>query len=422
VAFALGCGPVVADEQDEDATSSEESASEGEGEGESDHGGVDHGTTGFPPSGCGDGIVDVGETCDDGDPLDGNGCNNDCRPSGQLLWADRFDGGESDYGNAVGLDAAGNVWLGASSSDAEPRQNAVLRAYTAAGELRWQATAPQSDTLHQTARALAVDADGTVTMAITSNTPELRSVAEIVQWDFAGGQRWSTRRSLVGGSVAPVGLVIDTGGRLLAAGTEWLPSGSPSLFLEAYQGDALQWTSATPLAQWPNQLLAGADEGGLVALATGGAEAGTRLLRFDGAGGFGANDELPCGHVIASDVDGTVWAAGDDGFGMLTVCALASNGSPGPAFSFAAAEFWVSAIAVADGGDVVLVGYVIDSPSFMRVERRAPDGQLRWAYAPEGETQILPFAVATRPGVASIAISGITLEDEADAMLLVLSP
>jgi cysteine-rich repeat protein len=35
---------------------------------------------------CGDGAVDAGEECDDGNSMDGDGCNNDCMPSGRELW------------------------------------------------------------------------------------------------------------------------------------------------------------------------------------------------------------------------------------------------------------------------------------------------------------------------------------------------
>lgn len=35
---------------------------------------------------CGDGVEDGPEDCDDGDAVDGNGCNNDCVPSGLQLW------------------------------------------------------------------------------------------------------------------------------------------------------------------------------------------------------------------------------------------------------------------------------------------------------------------------------------------------
>lgn len=66
--------------------------------------------TGDPLPACGDGLVDPGETCDDADAIDGNGCNADCRPSGELLWiaelAEDDDGGFFPHAVAVGSDDA----------------------------------------------------------------------------------------------------------------------------------------------------------------------------------------------------------------------------------------------------------------------------------------------------------------------------
>lgn len=71
---------------------------------------------------CGDGRVqaDGDEACDDGDAIDGNGCNTDCRPSGMVVWEHqdvRFgaavdvevgeDGSIYAAGRADGLVAAG---------------------------------------------------------------------------------------------------------------------------------------------------------------------------------------------------------------------------------------------------------------------------------------------------------------------------
>jgi len=33
---------------------------------------------------CGDGEVDLGEDCDDGDLLRGNGCSSDCKKEGEV--------------------------------------------------------------------------------------------------------------------------------------------------------------------------------------------------------------------------------------------------------------------------------------------------------------------------------------------------
>src|SRR5688572_21025309 len=35
---------------------------------------------------CGDGAMQPGEECDDGNDVDGDGCNRDCRVSGQEVW------------------------------------------------------------------------------------------------------------------------------------------------------------------------------------------------------------------------------------------------------------------------------------------------------------------------------------------------
>lgn len=67
--------------------------------------------------GCGDGEVQDPETCDDGDAIDGNGCNTDCRESGAIVWErETFPGGIG-----VGIDVApsGAIYLAAMNTDAQ---------------------------------------------------------------------------------------------------------------------------------------------------------------------------------------------------------------------------------------------------------------------------------------------------------------
>jgi cysteine-rich repeat protein len=45
------------------------------------------GSSGDTPSICGNGLVEAGELCDDGDDQVADGCNPDCRPSGSVIWA-----------------------------------------------------------------------------------------------------------------------------------------------------------------------------------------------------------------------------------------------------------------------------------------------------------------------------------------------
>lgn len=57
---------------------------------------------------CGDGRVQEGETCDDGNDLDGDGCNTDCRRSGVMIWEHRLD--LEGMGRAVDVGPDGAIY------------------------------------------------------------------------------------------------------------------------------------------------------------------------------------------------------------------------------------------------------------------------------------------------------------------------
>jgi cysteine-rich repeat protein len=89
---------------------------------------------------CGDGELDSGEACDDGNVVDGDGCNAECVPPGYLLWLDEIDSPAPEgSGYAIGLsvDPDGNLavsgWLGDGPPDWT--QRAFLRRYDPSGEL-----------------------------------------------------------------------------------------------------------------------------------------------------------------------------------------------------------------------------------------------------------------------------------------------
>jgi cysteine-rich repeat protein len=62
-----------------------DSTSEGGADTTSGPGTESSGSSG-PVTGCGDGVVDPDEACDDGNDVDGDGCNRDCVVSGSVLW------------------------------------------------------------------------------------------------------------------------------------------------------------------------------------------------------------------------------------------------------------------------------------------------------------------------------------------------
>jgi len=60
---------------------------------------------------CGDGYLQDGEGCDDGNQDDGDGCNKDCYLSGGTVWTGTFNGADNDddVGRAVATDGSGAV-------------------------------------------------------------------------------------------------------------------------------------------------------------------------------------------------------------------------------------------------------------------------------------------------------------------------
>ncbi|HWB81087.1 MAG TPA: hypothetical protein VG755_39260 [Nannocystaceae bacterium] len=90
---------------------------------------------------CGNGVMEGSELCDDGDRIDGNGCNNDCVPSGTEIWTVVYDGAahldDSAQDIAVASDDSIVVvgWEGA-----EPDALALVHRYDTDGEMIWQTT------------------------------------------------------------------------------------------------------------------------------------------------------------------------------------------------------------------------------------------------------------------------------------------
>lgn len=92
---------------------------------------------------CGDGVLqgDQGEACDDGDQVDGNGCNTDCIVSGTLLWSDIVDGTQSglpDGATGVAIAPDGTIFTaGTADTTAAALSKVWLRRYTSDGSAVW---------------------------------------------------------------------------------------------------------------------------------------------------------------------------------------------------------------------------------------------------------------------------------------------
>ncbi|MCH9682068.1 MAG: DUF4215 domain-containing protein [Deltaproteobacteria bacterium] len=86
---------------------------------------------------CGDGVQQAQlEACDDGDDLDGNGCNVDCVVSGSLLWSIDFDLGDETNDQATGVVALpDDSFTVVGYAQASPA--ASIRRFSPEGEVSW---------------------------------------------------------------------------------------------------------------------------------------------------------------------------------------------------------------------------------------------------------------------------------------------
>jgi cysteine-rich repeat protein len=117
---------------------------------------------------CGDGQVDEGEDCDDGDDIDGNGCNNDCFPSATEI--SRFEvteGGVSDL--VVRVDSTIVVAGGAGDQ-------LWVQAFAPSGRPVWDAPFMLTGT---PSTALGVAADGEGNVAASGWTTPVGQTADV---------------------------------------------------------------------------------------------------------------------------------------------------------------------------------------------------------------------------------------------------
>ena len=96
---------------------------------------------------CGNGRVDVGETCDDGNTESGDGCNADCLPGGQEVWTRTIDGGLqlNDWGHRVAVDADDDIYVtGIAFGVGNTERDAFLIKYDDDGQLHARFRGPSN--------------------------------------------------------------------------------------------------------------------------------------------------------------------------------------------------------------------------------------------------------------------------------------
>lgn len=123
---------------------------------------TDASSSGPPLPVCGDGVVDATELCDDGNLVETDGCNPDCRPSLTELWS--FTSGitrENDVGRALALLESGDIVVVGYVGPGGSRDAWVAR-YTQEGAQVWSQRRDGPAGAEDLGLGLAVSAEGNV--------------------------------------------------------------------------------------------------------------------------------------------------------------------------------------------------------------------------------------------------------------------
>jgi cysteine-rich repeat protein len=355
--------------------------------------------------GCGDGALDPGESCDDGNSLDGDGCNQDCRPSGELLWEVVVEGSGAVrslsvlsepgiiVGGALGLgwiarysmDGAeewsqaysSTMVLGVAATDssifaggainAEDGRDVWCARTDGSGDLIWEQTFASGQGDDYATRVAALDDGGAICTALVGGDSKVGSY-RTERLSSAGEALWTATTPFFGNTLYAVGGGLAVAEGEVIVGGSMIGGMGSAEFLVAYAADtgAQRWVSELP---YNGRIVGIAATPGAIYVASHAAEA--LSVRRLGPGGVG-----------------TQWSSD------------ACTGSAG------------RDLVVDAAGDVVVIG---DGPGGkgknIRLCRFSADGALRWGKDIEGGYgDDLGFAVAIAPSGQIVAGGSMTGE------------
>lgn len=377
-----------------------------------------------PTGACPDGDVGAGEACDDGNDVNGDGCNNDCQSSATQLWEYRSDEPGSGGIRGIAIDADASVvvggfsglsrWVARFSPELAPQWTQEY----GGGETGIVRDVALGDGVIYAAGAHRTDADGH-DVWVAGLSPD----GELVWEDTLSGglgDDWLTQATVADGDLVVAGLAL-----------------SDMLWIRRYGADGvMKWTASHPIGAtykniyplgpgltatpdaivvgWSQYAMAGVPEFLVAYPHAGGAPSWTATLPGTQGNIF----------AIAADPGGDLALAVVDNFMALAVRRTTSTGD----------VLWSSTdcdgrsardIAIDTQGDIVVIG---DGPAKggtnIRLCKFSPDGELRWGKDIDGGFgDDFGYAVAIA-GDDRIVAGGsvLTGPNNSDAWLAVFSP
>ncbi len=197
---------------------------------------------------CGDGLPDPDESCDDGNTVQGDGCNNNCEPSGQELWDMRVgsETSASDQGFAITVDDEGFYYVGGYlRTPPDQGANAWLTKYGPAGEIVWTYNYNGESNGNDVIRAVAVDQQKNVYFAGNARY-DLDNVDDlwVVKLDPEGVFVWDDRvKTLALGNDRGHGILVTDTANTVVTGYLRSPSQGNNVWVRQYDPDGVNlWT------------------------------------------------------------------------------------------------------------------------------------------------------------------------------------
>jgi len=143
---------------------------------------------------CGDGIPEGIEECDDGNAIEGDGCDPDCTQNiDTALWQVTHAGDAmiAESGHGIAVDGAGNIVVAGFEIDTVDDPNGWVAKYDPAGEQLWMTTFDPSMGLDDRFYAVAVDPADNILVAGDSDVTPSSSDLWVAKLDPQGGEIWS---------------------------------------------------------------------------------------------------------------------------------------------------------------------------------------------------------------------------------------
>jgi cysteine-rich repeat protein len=419
LACALACTRAPIELEGSDTGSSGDASDDGDGRGSdaldasgSDDSAGDGDTTGDPLPACGDGLVDPGETCDDANSTDGDGCNVDCRPSGELSWIAELpagaDGGFFPHAAVVGPDDA--VTIAGLETDTA---GLFVARWDAEGAQRFAVSLEHGPEASPTLGGLVVRMDGSVRVASRETAQSL-----VHHLDANGS---ATGVTAIGGEGASIFAMVA------APSDGWWAVGRREdgrVFAELRDGDdAVARVVDTDLVAFPRDAAATAD--GIVVLADADFDPQPRLLSLSADGSVDDDAiDIDCGGGLSLTsaglrvVNAPQWGRGP----VNGPCVLEADGTPTASPWSVPLVDGTTYLAVGPSDRLVAAGRLPDDT--MVIQSQLADGGAAWSSEhTTGDPYLLPFDVAVGAS-GRIAVPAVSLDrtGAASAVVFVFAP